>query len=1680
MSDTSKYNNFEAPKVPATIIPSEFQDFKRKFINACYMEGPEIMAHLLDDADIPPPANIPNPYAANPNSHDYRVHENTMAELYRDYKAFISRKKKLITIIHQRLPSSISLRLDADPEFHRIKATDSVHHMLNLVERLCYGNTGATVYKALAYLTRIECEQDKLTEYNAKFNDLLREIEITSTTDADRWAKLKNAVYLMGLIKVDMFRDYLENQVLTQPEWPPYHALYNTLLHYQDNKKHIKETLHGKISANATYEDNPADDFEFNQVYLKPVCYNCGGDDHISNKCPESFVSICRVPNCNGKHQTRFHDRVIKFNEERSSKKAAAADDQGKFQRSPTKQFSPQSHSKRSPIPSSDGKLKTPIKIKRNFTRKQLVNFADMVSNEVMAANTHYLHELIQETTHDDDQIEVDMVELDLCVITSMYNTAAQSTMVSEPLPQSYQPPDDLFSLLHAASSYHVEVTEVNDGGNGLLEEHHDYQIEVVEIDVPCFAMDLSEDKYIIDSGCKGAHVLKSDKLVSSLQDASGIRVNGFAGPSHVPQAVGTLLNTTQRTLVVPAARTNLLSLSLMLNDKYSFQGDREGMTILDSKGSSILHAKNLGDGYYVCSERDLIHAYSNQTQPTFANDVFLTPPEKIRAGQCRELHKSLGHPGDSALAKALDGGSYPEMRLTSKDVRNAHKLFGPCTSCLIGKSKCPQEPPSISPPAARIGDRVHVDIYILNQTSLGGNNFILLATDERSDFLVGEPVKTKSSKDLCVAFDKIISTFNGYGHAVRNITTDDEATLHACRTHLQTKMTTLNHTPAGHHEKKIERTIQTIKYRLAALKASLPYVLPSFLEAEAVLHVIKMYNIIPTTTTGRFTPYQLVTGSKPDVPMYPFGTVGHFYYRRSDDTEIKAELGIFLGHGDYNWNNNSYLRAFFPKRHGTYSVRRFTPNVIQSNPPEWNFQQNPRPTISSGNPSEAPETDTPTMLQPSHQLNHDVQTNTNVLPPPTAPVDSIAQPTLDPAPLPPASNQEGALPTIDRSPPTPPLISQPTLNQEGAQRISPPTVIPTSPPSDARQEGDSLRFMPIIQRSSPTSPTVSTPAATLEAPPPSPSMMEPTRNTKEPKPSSLPPTRTLPSRSAKTAVLDKGLKEVDRRTKPTTAGNTEVILDTILDVWVHRSSLQQALKNPSRRDAILQAINAEIDTVIDPKVMSPVKHNAISPSLRGNILQLWLFAKEKFKADGSFDKDKARIVPLSQHRDTSSIGNTYSPTVNPLSVMLLLQLAAKLHTCPLTSYDVKGAFLMTPIPTSKQLHVKVNGDLLEFMVKRNPKLTSFIHEDGFLYFLLHRYLYGLHESPQAFNEMLNKDLRELGYLPTKSDRCLYVKFTSHGMNVLTVHVDDILLLSASTQDRDHFEKFLQRKYTLTIQRNNLSYLGLTIKRSSFGISINQAGYIDSMLAKFSADKLKINPSCPSTESILKKEASQPIHQSKYLSLTMSLMYLGRFTRPDILFSVVFLATYSANPTQRDYHHLLRILAYVEHTKHLSVHYSSSASMIPTIYADASHHLHHDSKGHGGIIITLGSGPIAYRSFKLKLVTRSSTESELVALEEAATYASFLSQLLSDLHISVSAPITIYQDNQSTIAISKNGGSFSRTKHFLNRQQFVTQLVKDNVIKPTYLPSTVMPADLLTKPLAASTIKNLLQRLNIK
>jgi hypothetical protein len=149
---------------------------------------------------------------------------------------------------------------------------------------------------------------------------------------------------------------------------------------------------------------------------------------------------------------------------------------------------------------------------------------------------------------------------------------------------------------------------------------------------------------------------------------------------------------------------------------------------------------------------------------------------------------------------------------------------------------------------------------------------------------------------------------------------------------HLSSIGVLLTSTPAGLHQKRAERYIQTLKSKKRAMLAQLSYELPSELQAEAYMSTIKHMNYTSNKTSGLYTPHQLVTHTKPTIPKYYFGQTGVFHSLRQDTPDNRGEWGIFLSHGD----TNNYLRAYFPLRHSVFSRRKFIPH--DTFPSEWNL----------------------------------------------------------------------------------------------------------------------------------------------------------------------------------------------------------------------------------------------------------------------------------------------------------------------------------------------------------------------------------------------------------------------------------------------------------------------------------------------------------------------------------------------------------------------------------------------------------------------------------------------------------------------------------------------------------------------------------------------------------------------
>jgi hypothetical protein len=114
---------------------------------------------------------------------------------------------------------------------------------------------------------------------------------------------------------------------------------------------------------------------------------------------------------------------------------------------------------------------------------------------------------------------------------------------------------------------------------------------------------------------------------------------------------------------------------------------------------------------------------------------------------------------------------------------------------------------------------------------------------------------------------------------------------------------------------------------------------------------------------------------------------------------------------------------------------------------------------------------------------------------------------------------------------------------------------------------------------------------------------------------------------------------------------------------------------------------------------------------------------------------------------------------------------------------------------------------------------------------------------------------------------------------------------------------------------------------------------------------------------------------------------------------------------------------------------------------------------------------------KQKIVCRSSTESELVALSDATSLAAYELQFMISLGMEM-GHAQVYQDNTSTIRMAHNGKSNSdRTKHIKLRYFFIKQYLDSGEFVVTHCPTEIMTADILTKPLQGSLFKNMRDRL---
>ena len=218
-----------------------------------------------------------------------------------------------------------------------------------------------------------------------------------------------------------------------------------------------------------------------------------------------------------------------------------------------------------------------------------------------------------------------------------------------------------------------------------------------------------------------------------------------------------------------------------------------------------------------------------------------------------------------------------------------------------------------------------------------------------------------------------------------------------------------------------------------------------------------------------------------------------------------------------------------------------------------------------------------------------------------------------------------------------------------------------------------------------------------------------------------------------------------------------------------------------------------------------------------------------------------------------------------------------------------------------------------------------------------------------------------------------------------------------------------------------------------------------------------------------------------YREAVGALMYAMLGTCPDISFAVTMVSKFSSNPGLTHWEAVKQNYRYLLGTKTLRLLYGGGEKELIG-YADADGSMAEDWRTMSGYAFLVDGGAVSWSTKRQEIVSLSTTESEYVAATHAAKEALWLHSLIGQVFgpVPLDTATTLFSDNQSAIALSKDHQYHACTKHIDIRFHFIRWIIDDSKIRLIYCPTNDMVADTLTKALPSPKVKHFAIELGLR
>jgi len=209
-------------------------------------------------------------------------------------------------------------------------------------------------------------------------------------------------------------------------------------------------------------------------------------------------------------------------------------------------------------------------------------------------------------------------------------------------------------------------------------------------------------------------------------------------------------------------------------------------------------------------------------------------------------------------------------------------------------------------------------------------------------------------------------------------------------------------------------------------------------------------------------------------------------------------------------------------------------------------------------------------------------------------------------------------------------------------------------------------------------------------------------------------------------------------------------------------------------------------------------------------------------------------------------------------------------------------------------------------------------------------------------------------------------------------------------------------------------FLGIKVTRTKGGMFLSNEAYLRGILERF-----RMNDSKPTAAALL--DVNPPrnpkgpciVECKPNRELIGCLMYAVLTTRPDLSVAVDFYSRFQSNAREQQWNGLRKVLRYIKETIKYGLFYPRKGVLNKPLlgYADADWaNDTTDRKSTSGYLFEVFRAVVSSNSKKQSVVALSSTEAEFLALSAAACEFISLKNVLTDLKVDISLPVTIFEE----------------------------------------------------------------------